>query len=265
MSKQPVSHEEPRGSRRKSSAAKRPEGSGRKADPLRPLVHLQQQVGNRAIQRLLAQRSESGPSEVDDETAERINQKRGGGQPLDSAVQQQMSSSTGEDYSQVKVHADPEANDLSQQLGAKAFTTGQDVFFREGAYQPHTAGGQELLAHELTHVSQQRRGQVSSGSGMQVNAPGDAFEQQADEVAHSVTSGQAAAAAPSQAGVQREAAPEEEEAVQMQEEEEETVQAQEEEEEAVQMQEEEEEEVQMQAAEEEEVQAQAEDEEQAAV
>lgn len=257
MSKRSVSQEEPRGSRRKSSGAKRAEQPGRKASPIRPLVHLQQQVGNRAVQRLLAQRSADGPAQVEDETAERINRQRGGGQPLDSAVQQQISASTGDDYSQVKVHADPEANDLSQQLGAKAFTTGQDVFFREGEYQPHTAGGQELLAHELTHVTQQRQGMVGGGTRMQVNAPGDAFERQADDVAQSVTSGQ------TPDGVQRVAAPEEEEeALQMQAEEEELVQGQEDEEETVQAQAEEEEALQMQEEEEEAVQMQAEEEDQ---
>lgn len=235
MSKRTITSEDPRGKRRKPSAARRPEQARGKANPTRPLVHLQQQVGNRAIQRLLAQRSAAGPSEVDDETAERINRQRGSGQPLDSAVQQQMSASTGHDFSGVKVHTDPEADALSQQLGAKAFTTGQDVFFREGTYQPHTAGGQELLAHELTHVVQQRQGQVGGGSRMRVNEPGDAFERQADETARAVASGQAPAA------LQRDDAPEDKQ-VQMQADEEEQVQRQEEDEEQVQMQVEQEEE-----------------------
>ena len=56
----------------------------------------------------------------------------------------------GHDLSGVRVHTSPEADDLSHQLGAKAFTTNQDVFFREGAYEPHSSAGQELIAHELT-------------------------------------------------------------------------------------------------------------------
>jgi len=208
------------------------------------LVNLQQQIGNRAVQRLLTQRSGDGPFELDDDTASQINQQRGGGQELDTSVQTRMGDATGHDFSGVRVHPDPQSHALNEQLGAKAFTTGHDIFFRSGAYNPGSSGGQELLAHELTHVVQQGTGQVSGGSKMTVNAPGDVYEQEADSVAKTVSSPGAA--------IQQQPE-EEEEPVQMQEEEEE-VQMQEEEEE-VQMQEEEEE-VQMQE-EEEEVQMQA--------
>jgi hypothetical protein len=201
------------------------------------LVNLQQQIGNRAVQRLLTQRSGEGPFELDDDTTSQINQQRGGGQELDTSVQTRMGDATGHDFSGVRVHTDPQSHALNEQLGAKAFTTGHDIFFRSGAYNPGSSGGQELLAHELTHVVQQGTGQVSGGSKMTVNAPGDVYEQEADSVAKSVSSPGAGAAIQQQPE-------EEEEPVQMQEEEEE-VQMQEEEEE-VQMQEEEEE-VQMQA------------------
>ena len=56
----------------------------------------------------------------------------------------------------LKVHTDAQSDQLNQSIQAKAFTTGQDVFFRQGAYQPGSRGGQELIAHELTHVVQQR-------------------------------------------------------------------------------------------------------------
>lgn len=152
------------------------------------LAALQQQVGNRAVQRLLIQRSGDGPFEVNDEIAERVNRERGGGQSLDSNIQARMSDATGQDFSSVRVHTGPESHALNESLSAKAFTTGQDIFFREGAYDPGSSGGQELLAHELTHVVQQSSGRVGSGSGrMTVNAPGDAFEQEADSVAKAVT------------------------------------------------------------------------------
>jgi hypothetical protein len=212
------------------------------------LVTLQQQVGNRAVQRLLAQRNGDGPFELDDDTAGQINQQRGGGQAIDTGVQTRMADATGHDFSGVKVHTDSDSNALNEQLGAKAFTTGQDIFFRSGAYNPGSSGGQELLAHELTHVVQQGTGQVSGGSKMTVNAPGDAFEQEADSVAKTITSPGV------ETNIQRQAEEEEEE-VQLQEEEEEVQMQEEDEEEEVQMQEEEEE-VQMQEEdEEEEVQA----------
>ena len=152
------------------------------------LSTLQQQVGNRAVQRLLVQRKENGAFDLDDETTARINRQRGGGQPLEGATQERMSESLGQDLSDVRVHTSRESDELNQQLSAKAFTIGQDIFFREGAYQPQTGSGQELIAHELTHVVQQSSGAVGGGSGgMSVNAPGDAFEQQADAVAKTVT------------------------------------------------------------------------------
>jgi hypothetical protein len=167
------------------------DGSG---DLASKVASLQQQVGNRAVQRMLAQRSggTEGAFELDDETGERIDRERSGGQPLDGSVQAKMSAATGSDFSDVKVHTSPEAADLSQQVGAVAFTTGKDVFFNKGAYNPQSSAGQELLAHELTHVVQQSTGAVGAGgSGMSVNAPGDKYEQEADAVAKGVTSGSA--------------------------------------------------------------------------
>ncbi len=146
-------------------------------------------LGNCAVQRLLAQRSGDGAFDLDDATANRINQARSGGQALDGPVQTQMSESMGADFSGVRVHTGSEAHQLNEQLSAKAFTTGQDVFFREGAYSPQSGSGQELIAHELTHVVQQGSGAVGGGSTMRVNAPGDEFEQEADSVAKTVTTG----------------------------------------------------------------------------
>jgi hypothetical protein len=94
-----------------------------------------------------------GEASTDLDTA--INSARGGGQPLDAGLQQSMGQAMGADFSGVKVHTDSQSDQLNQSIQAKAFTTGQDVFFRQGAYQPGSRGGQELIAHELTHVVQQ--------------------------------------------------------------------------------------------------------------
>lgn len=94
----------------------------------------------------------------------------------------------GQDFSGVRVHTSPEADNLNRQLGAKAFTTGSDTFFRNGAYDPYSSSGQMLIAHELTHTVQQASGAVGgSGGKMTVRAPGDAFEREADAVAKAVT------------------------------------------------------------------------------
>jgi hypothetical protein len=67
----------------------------------------------------------------------------------------------GADFSGVKVHTDTQSDQLNQSIQARAFTTKQDIFFRKGAYDPSSPGGQELIAHELTHVMQQNGSDVS--------------------------------------------------------------------------------------------------------
>ncbi len=146
-----------------------------------------QMLGNRTIQRLMIQRQGDTPYRLDDETAGRINRERGNGAPLDSKLQMQMSDQMGFDLGSVRVHTSSTSDALNRQINAKAFTTGQDIFFRSGAYNPQSSNGKELIAHELTHVVQQGTGKVQSQGGMTVNAPGDRFEQEADNIASAVT------------------------------------------------------------------------------
>ena len=89
-----------------------------------------------------------------------INRAKGSGQPLDAGLQRSMGEAMGADFSGVRVHTDAQSDQLNQSIQAKAFTTGQDVFFRQGEYQPGSRGGQELIAHELTHVVQQSQAKV---------------------------------------------------------------------------------------------------------
>jgi Domain of unknown function (DUF4157)/Effector protein len=96
-----------------------------------------------------------------------IDAARGSGQPLDASLQRSMGRSMGADFSGVKVHTDSQADQLNRSIQAQAFTTGQDVFFRQGAYEPGSLGGQELIAHELTHVVQQNGAAVQRSSHRQ--------------------------------------------------------------------------------------------------
>ena len=237
------------------------------------VTQLQQTAGNEAVQRMMAQRAEAGPSVVDEETADSIQRQKGHGQQLDGGIAKQAGNVMGRDFDDVTVHTDAEADKVSRQLGARAFTTGNDIFFREGEYDPQSRSGHELISHELTHVGQQRGGQVPGVQGkLSVNDPNDKFEAEADNTARQVVDQSAQPAsvqrAPEEEDVQMKAEDEEvqtkeDEEVQMQEDEE--VQMQEDEE--VQMQEDEEvqmkedEEVQMQ--EDEEVQMQEDEEVQA--
>ncbi|WP_432810468.1 eCIS core domain-containing protein [Pantanalinema sp. GBBB05] len=99
-----------------------------------------------------------GDASTDLESA--INSARGSGQPLDPGLQQQMGQAMGADFRGVTVHTDATADRLNQSIQAKAFTTGQDIFFRGGAYNPGSRDGQELIAHELTHVVQQQQSKI---------------------------------------------------------------------------------------------------------
>jgi hypothetical protein len=122
--------------------------------------------------------------QVPPEVEAAIQRARGGGQPLEGPLQEQMSEALGHDFSRVRVHTGSEADALSRQFQAMAFTTGPDIFFRRGEYTPGAAGGRELIAHELCHVVQQSTGRVRRGRGgprMTVRAVGDAFEREADQ------------------------------------------------------------------------------------
>ena len=221
----------------KDTAAPRKENAPIPAESSRlnpaAIQQMQRTVGNTTVQRLLAQRSGSGPTDLDEETADSINRQRGGGQQLDGAMAAKAGAVMGHDFGDVTVHTDNQANQLSQRLGAKAFTTGSDIFFSEGAYNPAGSDGQQLIAHELTHVAQQGAAAPALQAKMSVNDPNDQYEAEADQVANQVM------AQPDD--LQRQ---EEDEEVQMQEEEELQMQEEEElqmqEDEELQMQEEEE-------------------------
>ena len=118
---------------------------------------LQRQVG-----------AEGGAVSEDIETS--IKGSKGGGQPLGDGVRQPMEQAFGADFGSVKVHTDSTADNLNRSLNARAFTTGSDLFFKQGEYNPGSSGGQELLAHELTHVVQQ------GGAGVQKKSAKEPIE-----------------------------------------------------------------------------------------
>ncbi|MCA9962843.1 MAG: DUF4157 domain-containing protein [Anaerolineales bacterium] len=115
--------------------------------------HIQRQEEDEELMAKSASTHEGGVVATDVES--RIQQAQGGGQPLTDGVRQPMEQAFGADFGSVRIHTNSEANDLNQSLQARAFTTGQDIFFKEGEYSPGNSSGQELLAHELTHVVQQ--------------------------------------------------------------------------------------------------------------
>lgn len=110
-----------------------------------------------------------------------INSARGGGTPLAPNLAEQMGGRLGDSFADVRVHNDGLSDALARSVQARAFTTGADIFFAQGEYRPQSSAGRELLAHELTHVVQQRGAPVTGE--MRVSDPGDAMEREAERVA----------------------------------------------------------------------------------
>lgn len=147
-----------------------------------------------------------------------------GGSPLSADVREDMEGRFGQDFSDVRVHTGSAAHDSAKSVNAQAYTVGSNIVFQSDKYDPSSDSGKHMLAHELTHVVQQRSGPVDgtdAGGGVKVSNPSDRFEREAVANADRMMS---APAAPVQrcedhgshgeASVQREEAPEEEETAQ---------------------------------------------------
>ncbi|WP_327727171.1 DUF4157 domain-containing protein [Streptomyces sp. NBC_00487] len=162
------------------SSAVRPGGRGPDA-----LVELQRTAGNAAVVRMLQQsRHQHGAGCGHPQpTAEPVQRSavhdvlRAPGNPLDAPLRQEMESRLGADFSDVRLHTDSAARASAAEVGARAYTSGSHVVIGDGGGDKHT------LAHELTHVIQQRQGPVAgtdNGSGLSVSDPGDRFEREAE-------------------------------------------------------------------------------------
>lgn len=183
-----------------------------RADVLGPagMLGLQRTVGN------------AGASAVVEEESPVHGVIRSGGAPLDAGVREDMEARFGTDFSGVRVHTGGQASESAKSVNAQAYTVGDNIVFQDGKYDPASDSGKHMLAHELTHVVQQRNGPVDgtdAGGGVKVSDPSDRFEREASANADRVMSAPAPAPAVQRhedhAGhdhVQREEAPAEEEA-----------------------------------------------------
>jgi len=110
-------------------------------------------TGTAAIQRMSTgeQKGMVAPPKVE----QGIYSSKGRGQNLQAETQQEMGSKIGADFSDVNVHTDGKAVQMSKDIGANAFTHGNDIYFNKGQYNPSSNEGKHLLAHELTHTVQQ--------------------------------------------------------------------------------------------------------------
>ncbi|MFK0099159.1 DUF4157 domain-containing protein [Streptomyces sp. NPDC091040] len=157
---------------------------------------LQRSMGNAALARVLEQQWQDDcrvPGRSHGEGASDPVQRstvpdvlRGPGQPLGEAVRTEMEARLGADFSDVRLHTGPAARRSAAEVGARAYTSGSHVVIGSGGADRHT------LAHELTHVVQQRQGPVAgtdNGSGLRVSDPADRFERAAEENARRVLAG----------------------------------------------------------------------------
>jgi hypothetical protein len=150
------------------------------------VVHLQRMAGNLAVSRLLEDDSDADPS-----AHVRSAISSDGGSPLPDHIRQTMEPALGSDLSGVRVHTGGTAQQSAHALGAQAYTTGDHLVFGAGAYSPESPAGQRTLAHELTHVVQQRSGPVAGTpiGGVSLSDPSDSFERAAEANADRVMSG----------------------------------------------------------------------------
>lgn len=80
------------------------------------------------------------------------------GHPLNEALKSEMEYGFGANFNKVRIHYGPYAYAMNDQLNAKAFTYGSDIYFNKNNYNPGSLEGKKLLVHELTHTLQQGRG-----------------------------------------------------------------------------------------------------------
>ena len=114
-------------------------------------------------------------------------EQRGSGHSLPAELCREMEHELGLSLARVRVHTDSVAAQAALAVRADAFTVGEDIFFAEGAFAPETPAGRKLLAHELAHVAQARRGQTAvSHRGMRFSRPSDSLEHEAEGVAEQV-------------------------------------------------------------------------------
>ena len=92
---------------------------------------------------------------ISSEMESQLQAMQSGGHAMPDALRSQMEHSFGHDFSNVRLHTDSAAADMSSSINAKAFTHGNDIYFNQGQFQPNTPAGQHLIAHELTHTVQQ--------------------------------------------------------------------------------------------------------------
>ncbi|MFF7586515.1 DUF4157 domain-containing protein [Kitasatospora purpeofusca] len=143
---------------------------------------LQRSIGNAVVARM-ARGGREGQESDPVQRSGVHDVLRGAGRPLQGPVRAEMEGRLGADFSDVRLHTGAAAQRSAAEIGARAYTSGRDVVIGHGGGDKHT------LAHELTHVIQQRKGAVAGtdrGDGLRVSDPRDSFEREAEANARRV-------------------------------------------------------------------------------
>lgn len=168
------------------AARRETSGGGAVPPPLTAdaLCAAQRGAGNAATAGMIARRA--APTAVSEQPDTGVHEVlRSVGKPLAAPVRRDMEARFGTDFSDVRLHTGATAARSARAIGARAYTSGSHVVIGDGG------GDQHILAHELTHVVQQRQGPVSGtdhGDGLRVSDPSDRFEREAEANAHKVMS-----------------------------------------------------------------------------
>ena len=141
-----------------------------------------EKVQRRPMANFIQKKGTPGGTMASEGVSQKINASRGQGNAMAKPTQSFMESRFGADFSNINIHTGSEAAQMSQELGAKAFTVGNDIYFNQGQYNPDTNSGKHLLAHELTHTLQQGGG-ADIPATIQRDAPQEETEtEQEDQI-----------------------------------------------------------------------------------
>lgn len=140
------------------------------------VINKMEEGGEKEDEELVQTKKNSGNQKASSGLSNKIKNKAGKGKKMSKGTKTEMEASFGKDFGEVNIHTDQDAITMNKELGAQAFTYGKDIYFNSGKFDPKSTQGKHLLAHELTHVLQQKHNiqrkeaQTTSQNGV-MNSP----------------------------------------------------------------------------------------------
>ena len=124
-------------------------------EPVQTMEEQEEDVQSKEEEEESVQTKSKRSNKVGDDFEQELGRQGSKGQKLASKDRRPLETAFGADFSNVRIHTDGKANELNEQLNAKAFAHGADIYFKNGNFNPSSREGKHLLAHELTHTIQQ--------------------------------------------------------------------------------------------------------------